>query len=197
VEDVTNSVYVLGPSGQILDRYDKSRLVPGMEAGRYVPGETSGIATVGGWTVGTLLCYESLFSGMARQRRRGGAQLLLNLSSDVWFGDEDSFSGSLFLHQHPAHLILRAVENRMSVARAANGGFSFVLSPTGEAVSDPFLASGRADLIQTSAYPGTTLYSRLGDWVGPLALLLCLVLTFKARSPGSALNPPGGVGTDP
>ena len=50
------------------------------------------------------------------------AQVLLNLTSDVWFGEARSLLGSFFLHQHPRHLVLRTVELRVPAARAANPG---------------------------------------------------------------------------
>jgi len=179
---LTNSAYLLAPREAPSQRYDKVRLVPGMEAGSYGRGSDRETLQVGGWTLGPLLCYESLFGGLARKKGREGAQLLLNLSSDIWFGHEKTLMGSFFLHQHPAHLVFRAVENRISVARAANGGFSFLLDPRGRVVSETVPPTGGRAEARVPTFPGTTLFSRTGDWVGPGSALICLFLLLAGRS---------------
>jgi apolipoprotein N-acyltransferase len=173
---LTNSAFLLSPGDSLIQRYDKARLVPGMEAGLYQRGSGRATFRAGDWIVAPLLCYESLFGGAARKGRKAGAQLLLNLSSDIWFGQETTLLGSLFLHQHPAHLVLRAVENRMSVARAANGGLSFVLDPTGRVISDTVSPKGGVTSARVPTFEGMTLFSRTGDWIGPGSALLCLFL---------------------
>jgi apolipoprotein N-acyltransferase len=178
---LTNSAYLLSPRDSRIQRYDKVRLVPGMEAGSYHPGSGPETFRAGNWIVGPLLCYESLFGGLARKSRKAGAQLLLNLSSDVWFGHENTLLGSLFLHQHPAHLVLRAVENRIPVARAANGGLSFLLDPLGRVLSETVPPEGGVTQAQLPIFPGMTLFSRTGDWVGPGSVLLCILLLLVGR----------------
>ena len=179
---LTNSAYLLSPRDSQIQRYDKARLVPGMEAGLYQRGSDRVTLRAGDWIVGPLLCYESLFGGSARKSRKAGAHLLLNLSSDIWFGQEKTLLGSLFLHQHPAHLVLRAVENRISVARAANGGLSFLLDPTGRVISDTVPPNGGVTAARVPTFDGMTLFSRTGDWVGPgSALLIILLLLWDAR----------------
>ncbi|MCJ7629421.1 MAG: hypothetical protein MUO50_13665 [Longimicrobiales bacterium] len=173
---LTNSAYLFSPGGSGIQRYDKVRLVPGMEAGLYQEGTGPVTLRVGEWAAGPLLCYESLFGGLAREARKGGAHLLLNLSSDIWFGREDALLGSFFLHQHPAHLVLRAVENRVSIARAANGGFSFLLDPRGRVLSEMVPPTGGATNARVPVYSDLTLFTRTGDWVGPGAAILCFFL---------------------
>lgn len=179
--EVTNSVFLVDASGGLAGRYDKVRLVPGMELGRYRAGKGAGTLQAGGWTLGPLLCYESLFGRLAEESRRAGAQLLVNVSSDIWFGDGRSFLGSLFLRQHPAHLVLRAVELRMPVARAANGGFTFLMNPTGRVVSGTVPPSGGVARGRVSVIREATFFSRTGDWVGPGALLVSLGLLAAMR----------------
>lgn len=178
---LTNAVFLLGADGRLADRYDKARLVPGMERGRYRPGPGGKTLFGDGLMVGPLLCYESLFGNLARKSRRAGARLLVNLSSDIWFGKAGSILGSAFLRQHPSHLVLRAVENRMPVARAANGGFSFLLDPLGRIVSETVPPTGGVTSASLGVYRGRTLFDRTGDWVGPGAILACLMVLF---SPG-------------
>jgi apolipoprotein N-acyltransferase len=173
---VTNSAYLVLPDQGLHGRYDKGRLVPGMEAGRYLPGPGGGTLEGGGWVYGPLVCYESLFGGLGREGRRGGAQALLNLTSDVWFGEEGRGLGSLFLRQHPAHLVLRVAETRMPAARAANGGYSFILDPLGRRASPLVPPTGGVAAAELHTTQGMTVFARTGDLVGPLAALAGLLL---------------------
>jgi len=174
-EPVTNSAFLLGSDGSIISRYDKTRLVPGMEGGGYQKGPSGQILRADGATLAPLICYESLFAEVALSQRRAGATLMVNLTSDVWFGGGGV--GRLFLNQHPAHLVMRAVETRMSVARAANGGFSFLLDPGGRLLTPPVLPGVGMALATIPLLRGGTLFSLTGDLIGPLALLLvCLLL---------------------
>jgi apolipoprotein N-acyltransferase len=175
---LTNSAVLLSPGDPGFQRYDKVRLVPGMEAGAYVAGTGDPLLSAGGRAFGPLVCYESLYSGLARTARDSGAVALLNLTSDVWFGRHDTWVGSLFLRQHPAHLVLRAVETRTSAARSANGGYSMILDPRGQSVSTPGppgvgVVGGRLPV-----FSGTTLFTRTGDWIGPGSALLSFLLLF-------------------
>ncbi|MFH1765593.1 MAG: nitrilase-related carbon-nitrogen hydrolase [Gemmatimonadota bacterium] len=185
---LTNSAYLLPPGGAQSQRYDKVRLVPGMEAGLYHKGKGPVIFGVGNWSAGPLLCYESLFGGSARRARKGGAQLLLNLSSDIWFGRENALLGSFFLHQHPAHLVLRAVENRVSVARAANGGFSFLLDPRGRVISETVPPEGGVTAARVPVFSGITLFTRTGDWVGPGSAIVCFLLLLAQAGPATRMG---------
>jgi len=171
----TNSAFIVQADGTLGARYDKVRLVPGMEWGKYTPGEVGATLEVGGATVAPLVCYESLFGGLTLAQRQRGADLMVNLSSDVWFGEDGGVGGG-FLRQHPAHLVMRAVETRMGVARAANGGVSLLLDPRGMPLvpslqPGPGLIHARIPVMEEE-----TLFAATGDLVGPLALLLSLSL---------------------
>ena len=177
----TNSVYLFSPGHRELQRYDKAMLVPGMEAGAYRRGVVGATLSTGSLVLGPLLCYESLFQRAARKSRNDGAILLVNLSSDIWFGGVGTPLGSIFLSQHPAHLVLRAVETRTSTARAANGGFSFVLDPVGRIVSRTVPPEGGVTEARAPVYRGATLFARTGDWLGPGSVLACLALVLGLR----------------
>ncbi len=172
----TNSAYLLLPSGGEPQRYDKVRLVPGMEVGRYHRGSTESTLRAPGLALGPLICYESLFGDLGRRRGNDGAQLLVNLSSDIWFGGEGTLLGGIFLRQHPAHLVLRAVENRIPVARAANGGISLLLDPLGQVLAREGPSAGGIARARVPLFEGKTLFSRTGDWVGMGSAILCLLL---------------------
>jgi apolipoprotein N-acyltransferase len=119
---------------------------------------------------GTLLCYELAFDAMARVLRRDGAEALITLSNDAWLGR------TVAPHQHFAHAVLRAVENRVTVIRAANTGVSGIVDPLGRVVvkTEPFAetyATGR--IYKTDTVP---LAASIAGMMGPMALGLLLVL---------------------
>lgn len=172
---VTNSAFLFDSHGIPRARYDKVRLVPGMEWGKYRPGERGQTLKGGDWKLAPMVCYESLFGDSPRAQRRGGASLLVNLSSDVWFGEGGGVS-AVFLRQHPAHLVMRAVETRMGVARAANGGVSLLLDPRGRTLL-PSLPPGVGILqAQLPVLEGGTLYAITGDLLGPVSLFAVVSL---------------------
>jgi len=129
---------------------------------------------------GVVICYESAFEDLPRRYRREGADFLVNITNDAWFGRTAA------PYQHAAHLVMRAIETRMGVARAANTGISEFVDPLGFTHRRTPLEVERveADTVYTTA--GRTLYVRLGDWVG----LLCLVGT--GALVGAALIRRGG-----
>ncbi len=189
-DTLTNSAFLISPDGISRSRYDKVHLVPGMELGAYRRGSGAGLLEWRELTVGPLICYESLFGELARRHRREGAQVLLNLSSDVWFGDPQGLLRGLFLHQHGAHLVLRAVENRIPVARSANGGYSFLIDPLGQTVSEVVLPEGGVEVGTLPVYKGNTLFLKTGDLVGPAASLVVLLLLLWSGRPGARERSP-------
>lgn len=123
---------------------------------------------VGGF--GVLICYESAFEDLARRYRRAGAEFLVNITNDAWFGRTSA------PYQHASHLVLRAIETRMGVARSANSGISEFVDPLGH-VSQPSQLETQAVVtgpLMTSE--ARTLYVALGDWVGIASVLATLVL---------------------
>jgi apolipoprotein N-acyltransferase len=136
---------------------------------------------------GVLICYESIFPGLSRSYRRGGADFLVNITNDAWFGRQRPWwSRTSALQQHPAHLVMRAIENRIGIARSGNTGVSMFVDPRGakHEVTDPFVADARAADVMTT--DGTTLYTRLGDWPGWLAAAGAVLLLLYAwwQAPG-------------
>jgi apolipoprotein N-acyltransferase len=135
------------------------------------------------------VCFESAFSSLAREQRRNGAQVLVSLTNDEAFGD--GFPGRAARAQHEAHLVLRAVEGRVAVLRAANGGRSMVVDPSGHV---RFSASDRDEaltLVEVFPTSTLTLTERTGDVAGPLCALgsmLLIWMALRARS-GRRMTP--------
>ncbi len=169
--------------------YEKHYLVPVVERVPFVPvswfralpglGKWSGgfgrgrdlpVYTTALGRFGVIVCYESVFEDLPRRYRRAGADFLVNVTNDAWYGRTTAPL------QHASHLILRAIETRMGVARAANDGVSEFIDPLGR-ISHPSqrqiqtVVTGR---LRTSDV--RSLYVRLGDWVGVLTVLATLAL---------------------
>jgi apolipoprotein N-acyltransferase len=212
-----NSAFLLHPDGLAGARYDKQRLVPFVERVPFVdpaslPGLSDGnrryatlargapaaplkLATADGETrFGVLICYESAFHELARQARRDGAEFVVNITNDAWFGQGPGRTGTTALWQHPAHLVMRAIENRMGVARAANTGISLYVDPLGRThqATDLSVPDVRVHTVLTT--DSATFFTRWGDWLATLAAAASLALVVlaglrpgPARSGGRAL----------
>jgi apolipoprotein N-acyltransferase len=164
--------------------YHKHYLVPVVERVPFVPPQWIQLKWFGGFgkgvqlpvygrpgaRFGVLICYESAFEDLPRAYRRLGADFLVNITNDAWFGHTSAPS------QHASMLILRAIEARMGVARAANSGISEFVDPFGRVYRATPLGTEAivADQVRTSDV--TTLYARWGDWVGLFSVLTTLGL---------------------
>ena len=170
-----NSFYVMGPDGEIRDTYDKAHLVP---FGEYLPlqslleavglqqltrlrgGYQAGpgprtLEVPGAPPVGPLICYEIIFPGRTVGAERPG--WLANVTNDAWFGQ------SAGPYQHLAQARLRAVEQGLPVARAANTGISAMIDPYGRVLASvPLNTAGVLDTGLPTAL-SAPLYARIGD----------------------------------
>lgn len=117
---------------------------------------------------GVLICYESAFEDLPRKYRARGADFLVNVTNDAWFGRTSAPT------QHASHLVLRAIETRMGIARAANSGISEFVDPLGRAYAATELEQEAVVVDRLRTSDVTTLYVRLGDWVGTLVVAMTL-----------------------
>jgi apolipoprotein N-acyltransferase len=127
------------------------------------------------------ICFEAVRPGAFNDRVRTGAQFLVNLTDDGWFGE------SVAPDQHLNATILRAVETRRWLVRASNSGVSAFIDPTGRIVDSlPFGAVGvLSSHIRVST--AQTWYVRGGNW--PIVLSASVaVLGAIARSARPALD---------
>jgi apolipoprotein N-acyltransferase len=167
-----NSAYLVR-AGRVVARYDKHRLVPFAEEGRwrwllgnestsYTPGSGAFILPVTAIRVGTLLCVEAMFPDLVRQAVRQGAEVLVNLSNDAWFGHAEPARHQLEI------ATLRAVESRRYLVRAAATGFSAVIDPYGRTVAESGFDTHQVLNATVRASHVRTPYERRGDtfaWV--------------------------------
>lgn len=133
--------------------------------GGFAVGEPGAVYDVGPGPFGILICYESAFEDLTRRYRRHGAAFVVNMTNDAWFGRTTAPA------QHLAHLVMRAIENRVGVARAANTGISAFVDPLGHLAHRSAL--GVRTVVQGTVWTSTSPapYTRLGDWVGVLSVV--------------------------
>jgi len=188
--DYYNAAFLFSPGADTTPVYRKRYLVPITERVPFVnPDWFNGLEFFGGFgkgvngtifhagdhAFGVLICYESVFENLSRQLRRDGADFLLNITNDVWFGR------TVAPYQHVAHLTMRAIENRVGIARAANSGISGWVDSFCR-FHDPSELYEEATAVYhltTGAQP--PLYVRMGDWVGSLAVVGSLGLVVWTR----------------
>lgn len=187
-----NSAVMLRPDGSVVDRYDKIHLVPfgefvpkifdfvnriTQEAGDFAPGTRRVVFDVAGRRVGAFICYESAFPNEVRKFVSDGAEFLVNISNDGYFGRSDARD------QHLSLVRMRAVENRRWIVRATNDGISAAIDPAGRVVQalPPF-----REQVARMAYSyvdDTTVYSRTGDWFAWSCLGFGIVALFASQRP--------------
>ena len=168
-----NSAVLLRPDGELVDRYDKINLVPfgefvpkvfdwvnrvTKEAGDFVSGTRLVVFPMNDHRLGAFICYESVFPSEIRQFVKQGADLLVNISNDGYFGHTAA------REQHLLIARMRAAENRRWLLRATNDGISAAIDPAGriDATLPPY--QEKAGRFGYSYIDSLTPYTRYGDW---------------------------------
>jgi apolipoprotein N-acyltransferase len=123
---------------------------------------------------GVLVCYEGLFPKLSRQFRRMGADFLVCITNDAWFGR------TRIPDWHAKALRLRAMENRVAIARCANTGVSCFFDPAGRMYksTDIFTKAIVTGSISTATTP--TFYTRYGDIIVYISYPVVFLLFFLA-----------------
>jgi len=187
-----NSALLLAPTGEFVGRYEKSHLVP---FGEYVPLKpflpflAPLVESVGDFSPGTveqplvwqkarigaLICFESIFPDIARKWVQAGANVLVNLTNDAWYGKSSAPYHSL------AMSVFRSVETRRSLVRSANTGFSGFVDPLGRVqlcsgLFEPWAASAEVALRDE-----VTFWVRYGFLFAPFCLVASALLIVVVR----------------
>lgn len=189
----TNSAYLVTPAGVAERRYDKVHLVPFgeyvpffarfafarslvREVGRFTPGHDVRPLTAGRFRLGMAICFEIVFADHAAAEVRRAANLLVTISNDGWYGY------SWAPHQHFGQAVLRAVETRRWVLRAALTGISGFISPAGRVVARMDVGRSGVLVRKVRLCDGMTPRVRFGDWWLAVCALAALALLWVARS---------------
>jgi len=188
-----NSAMVVGVDGKLIGRYDKIHLVP---FGEYIPfqnlltfahkltgrvssfsrGEQRRVFLLSGpegkaHRYGVFICYESVFADEIRHFAQRGAEVLVNISDDGWYGDTSA------PWQHLNMARMRAIENRRWLLRDTNTGVTASIDPYGR-VRQSIPRHQVGELPAQFAFNSeVTFYSAHGDVFAWLcAIVSCLVL---------------------
>jgi apolipoprotein N-acyltransferase len=210
-EDAFNSALLLDQAGQVVGRYDKVELlafgeyIPGIDifpwlsnllppgTGKFKAGPGPGVLTLqaipgGLWRLGPLICYEDLLPELIRKVGKLHPDLLVNLTSDQWFGAHSE------PWEHLALSVFSTVELRVALVRSVNSGISALIDPNGRIVTktyadDPYREPRPSDGLLVSAPKmagGHTLFVAWGDWFPVGCMLATLMLGVLACRPTHA-----------
>ena len=170
-----NSAVLISPAGEWTARYDKIHLVPfgeylpfpsifsfagGLtkEVGQFERGVSRQPLDAGEIKLGVFICYESIFPGEVREFADHGAQVLVNISNDGWYGDSGAYA------QHLNQTRMRAIENDRWLLSATDTGVTASIDPWGR-IAARIPRKQRTALVAPYALTSvTTFYARHGDW---------------------------------
>lgn len=201
----SNSVFGL-ESGEVVGRYDKVYLVPFGEYFPFIgslepiyrtifgwfgypllqsrpPGQEVAPLSVAGTQVAAYICYESVFPQIARTMVAGGAQVLVNISNDAWFGFGQG------ARQHFSMGNLRAIETRRYLLRDGIDGITALVNPLGQVEQELPRGERGALTVRYGERSGLTPYMRFGDLlVLGLALAVPVIVFLRRWARGSSFS---------
>lgn len=186
-----DSASLFSATGSYSGRYDKIHLVPW---GEYVPfkaifsfaekltegvgnmdqGQSRTVFNTGGHTYGIFICYESIFGNEVREFAKNGAEVLVNISDDGWYGE----SGAPW--QHLNMVRMRAVENHRWILRSTNTGVTTAIDPLGRVALEAPRHVRAAFAFPFGYQQDTTFYTRHGDWFAYLCSLVTVLAVLFA-----------------
>jgi apolipoprotein N-acyltransferase len=180
-----NRAYLVSDTGAVAAWYDKIQLVP---FGEYVPlrsllgyfvnrvvegfgdmfaGDRQTIFDLKGARLSVLICYESIFPNLSRMAVNQGADILVNITNDAWYGESSA------PYQLLAMTAMRAIETKVPVVRVANTGISAVIEPSGKITARTPLFKRGTEIERVYWEPRRTVYTAVGD----LFAEVCFALT--------------------
>jgi apolipoprotein N-acyltransferase len=191
-----NSALVMDPKGNIVGHYDKIHLVPfgeyvpfqnllffasklTREVGDFARGTQRKVFDLGGTHAGIFICYESVFPEEVREFTANGAQVLINISDDLWYGETGAPA------QHLQMARMRAVENHRWILLATNNGTTASIDPLGRVVKQAPRNVRTALLAPFEPLNESTFYSRNGDlfaWACVIISVLAVFVRWRYRA---------------
>ncbi len=180
---IFNSAALVNPQGEWVGRYDKVHLVPfgeylpfprlfafagGLtkEVGEFQAGASRIPLQAGDERLGISICYESLFPDEVRQFPLEGAQVLVNISNDGWYGDSGAWK------EHLQETRMRAIENGRWMLAGTNTGMTASIDPYGRIVAATPRKIRTALAAPYALSTSTTFYTRHGDWFAYLCAII-------------------------
>jgi apolipoprotein N-acyltransferase len=196
-----NTAALLDPAGRRIYSYDKIHLLP---FGEYVPlrgwltfakrltadisdftpGTVESVGELPHGKFGVFICYEAIFPSEVRLFTANGAQFLITISNDGWFGRSSAPEQSMMMAR------VRAVENRRWLLRDTNNGYTESIDPYGRTIAQLALdIRGQLDA-PYGVRSDLTPYVRFGDWLVWLSMFIsaALILLALMKPQGKAAN---------
>ncbi len=191
-----NRASFITANGTFVGHYDKMHLVPFgeytpfkrlfffagnllAEVGTFDPGTQRTLFDTGGHRYGVFICYESIFGDEVRQFVKKGADVLVNISNDGWYGDTSA------AWQHLNMVRMRAIENHRWVLRATNTGVTAAIDPYGHVTAAAPRHIRTALRVAFGYEHDTTFYTAYGDvfaWGCVVVTLVGLGYSFARRT---------------
>lgn len=170
--------------------YHKSKLVPGVEklpfpsllgfipklinfqaAGNYATQEERTVfINQHGTKFSTLICYESVFGDFTGKFVQKGADFMIIITNDGWWGDTPGH------RQHNQYARLRAIEHRRAIARSANTGISSFIAPDGSIIEQSNWWEEATLRQSVPLVKDLTFYTLYGDYIGRVAAMVTVLL---------------------
>jgi apolipoprotein N-acyltransferase len=192
-----NSAYLASPAKQMIGRYDKIHLVPfgeyvplsnllffigslGEGIGNFKPGKEIFNFSLPQGKFGVVICFEIIFPDLCRRFVKRGADFLVTITNDAWFGRTSA------PYQHLSMATFRAIENRVFIARAANTGISAFIDPKGKIVEQGGIFTEEAINGTIRLSRERTFYTLYGDvfaWICCAFSILLLGYAFIQEKP--------------
>ncbi len=171
-----NSAFMVGTDGLVTGFYHKMHLVPFGEyvpmknwlvfarrlttsVGDFTPGTHPSLLSFNNFKLAPLICYEDIFSDISRAFVKAGADLLVNMSNDAWYGNSSAS------YQHLVFSQFRALENRRYLVRSTNTGVTAVIDTHGDVLKTLPPFSEGVLVWPISVEKEEAPYTRWGDWV--------------------------------
>ncbi len=190
--DSFNRAYLVSADGRIVDFYDKMELAPFAEyvparkffgffvrkivvgLGEFVPGQRQTLFDVKGAKLAVLICYEGIFPALSRTAVDHGADVLLNITNDAWYGNSSA------PYQLLAMSALRSVETHTPMVRVANTGISAVIMPDGRITARTDLFTRGTEIQTVHWRHGRTFYAVAGDLFAQICFALSIIALLAA-----------------
>ena len=205
-----NSAFLFGrgSGGNMQQRYDKMVLLPFSEylpykntipwkrlhipeSNNFLSGKKHTVFALPPDRFAVVICWENIFPHHVRQFVANGAQFLINITNEAWFGRTAA------PYQFLSMNVFRAVENHRYLLRCANTGISCFIDPHGRIISRVEDESGN-DLFVRGILTGTviplidrTFYNRHGGWFAWLCIIYSLLYTLLVFIPFRSMRSPG------
>lgn len=181
-----NRAWLIDANGNIGQHYDKEHLVPFGEympfeewvpfkklvqgVGNFRPGVDNKPIQSGDVALGMLICYEAIFPELAQRQVARGADILVNISNDAWFGDTSAPA------QHLDLAVMRAVEQGRWLARGTNTGISAFIDPVGRIATRGTQFRAESLSMKIAPLKGVTVYHQVRDWLDAFVFIMTVAI---------------------